>query len=230
MPLHDWTELSGWEGVHDIWLVELLRDVKLRLPPAYRAYIGSTPALSVEAGDEKPDIAVRHWSSEASTSSLSGPMAPDSETVALLSQDPQTAVHVTLRGKLVAAIEVTSPRNKDRPSSRRLYLSRYLSYLVQGANLLLVDVHPRPLNFSFADGLAAEAEIPNEPPLPAPHAIAYRVGEEAPGGGRLVAVWRRRLVAGQPLPRMPLPLTVHEEVLVDLEKTYHQAATDAYLD
>ncbi len=230
MPLHDWANLDGWEGVHDIWLVELLRDVKAKLPAAYRAYIGSTPALSVGAGDEKPDVAVRRWQDEVPPAASPEGWAPDSEAVALLRSDPQTAVHVLTRGRLVAAIELISPRNKDRPSSREIYLSRCLVYLVQGANLLLVDVHPRPLAFSFADRLAAEAEIPGQPPLPSPLAVTYRVGEEAPSGGRLVAVWRRPLTVGQPLPAMPLPLTVHERITADLEGTYRRAAADAYLD
>jgi hypothetical protein len=49
MPLHDWSELSGWEGVHDVWIVELLRAIKPQLPDEYRAYIGSAPALAIGA-------------------------------------------------------------------------------------------------------------------------------------------------------------------------------------
>jgi hypothetical protein len=38
------------------------------------------------------------------------------------------------------------------------------------------------------------------------------------------------MTVGQPLPTIPLPLTVHEAVAVDLETTYAAAAADAYLD
>ena len=64
MPLHDWSELSGWEGVRVIWIVELLRWIKPRLPPNYRAYVGSSPALAIGAGAERPDVAVREWRPE----------------------------------------------------------------------------------------------------------------------------------------------------------------------
>ena len=47
MPLHDWTDRGGWEGVHHLWITELLRWVKPRLPMGYRAYIGSAPLLAV---------------------------------------------------------------------------------------------------------------------------------------------------------------------------------------
>jgi hypothetical protein len=60
--------------------------------------------------------------------------------------------------------------------------------------------------------------------------MSYRVGEPSPSGGRFLAIWRRPLAAGQPLPTMPLPLSVHLSVLVDLEVTYRRAAADAYLD
>ena len=32
MPLHDWAALAGWEGVHQVWIVELLYWIKPRLP------------------------------------------------------------------------------------------------------------------------------------------------------------------------------------------------------
>jgi hypothetical protein len=94
--------------------------------------------------------------------------------------------------------------------------------------LLLVDVHRRPVNFSFANALEQELHI-QQPPLPPPFAAAYRVGEPAPAGGRLLAIWRRALAVGLPLPTMPLPLTVQEQVPINLEETYPQAAVDAYL-
>lgn len=68
-----------------------------------------------------------------------------------------------------------------------------------------------------------------QPPLPSPLAVGYRVGEPIAGKGTLVGLWQRPLVVGSPLPPMPLPLTVHNEVIVDLEQTYMRAAADAYL-
>lgn len=235
MSLHDWSGLSGWEGVHDIWIVELLRWIKPRLPPDYRAYVGSSPALAIGAVAERPDVAVRQWLPEpapesrfpASFQGAEEP-APDEE-VATITLDPQTAVYVSRHGRLVAAVELISPRNKDRDSARRAYLARYLSYLQEGAHLLLVDVHRRPYGFSFADLLAAELAI-RQPSCATPHAISYRVGEPAPQGGKFVAIWRRPMTVGQPLPTVPLPLAMGLSIPVDLDQTYDRAAADAYLD
>ena len=61
MPLHDWSSLDGWEGVHDIWLVDLLRHIKPQLPPEYRAHLGTVPTVTIDSVASKPDVAIRHW-------------------------------------------------------------------------------------------------------------------------------------------------------------------------
>ena len=231
MPLHDWSALGGWEGFHTLWNVELLKWIKPRLPAEYRAVIGSARTLAVGAGDEKPDVAVRSWDrpDDSPDGNRGDPYEPEpDEEVATTTLDPEQSLLVTTRGRLVAAVELVSPRNKDRPAARAGYLAGYLGYLLEGANLVLVDVQPRPAGFSFADGLAGELKL-KQAPLPTPHAVAYRVGEPAPEGGRFLAVWRRPLAVGRPLPNLPLPLTVHAAVEIDLEATYARAAADAYL-
>jgi hypothetical protein len=236
MPLHDWSESAGWEGMHHLWITELLRWVKPRLPAGYRAYIGSVPTIAVGAPTERPDVSVRQWP-EAQAPTIPPPAeAPTEQTptdepdeeIAVATLDPDTALCVELRGRLIAAVELVSPRNKDRPVARTTYLSRYLGYILEGVHLLLVDVHRRPLNFSFADRIAEELQI-RQPTCPPPMAVSYRVGEPAATGGRLLAIWRRPLTVGAALPTMTLPLTVDADVRVDLEQTYTRAAADAYL-
>lgn len=236
MPLHDWAERGGWEGVHHIWITELLRWVKPRLPADYRAYIGSVPTIAVGAPSERPDVAVRSWPDRPVTDppppdgvgAQGTPDEDDEEEFAVATLDPAKALYVEVHGRLVAALELISPRNKDRPSARVTYLSRYVGYLREGVHLLLVDVHRRPLNFSFADGLAAELGF-RQPPFPPPLAAGYRVGEPAATGGRFLRVRVRRLAVGEPLPAMKLPLNSDASVTVDLEQTYARAAADAYL-
>jgi hypothetical protein len=45
----------------------------------------------------------------------------------------------------------------------------------------------------------------------------------------MLAIWRRSLVIGQPLPAVPLPLSENLAVHIDMEHTYGAAAEDAYL-
>jgi hypothetical protein len=118
--------------------------------------------------------------------------------------------------------------DSDRPYARSGCLARYLGYLLDGANLMLIDVHRRPKSFSFADQIAAQLHI-EQPSVGPPLAVSYRAGESAPTGGRFLAIWRRPLSAGEPLPTLPLPLTPEQAVAVELEVTYTRAAADAYL-
>ncbi len=238
MPLHDWTTLDNWETVHQLWITALYYAVKERLPEGFRAYMATVPFLSVGGSSGRPDVSVHQWPGEAVppevqkgdwngavTNSGEAPMFE--VTVATLERGP--TLFVESRGFLVAAVELVSPRNKDRPDSREASLTRYTAYLLQGVHLLLVDVHPRPAGFSYPDRIAAALGFA-QPPCPPPCAASYRVGEQAAGGGRFLAVWHRQLVVGAPLPSMVLPLNVYQSVTVDLEETYRRAAAGAYLE
>ncbi len=234
MPLHDWTDERGWDGVHVLWLTQLLDWTQPRLPEGYRAYVGSVPALTVDANNGRPDVMVRQWSpapagGAAPTGTLTGSIAaPDQEAPATFELDPHRAIHIDLRGQLIAAIELVSPHNKDRLSARNRYLGRYVGYLRQGIHLLLVDVLPRPTGYSFADAIAADLGLATSPPTPPPFAVSYRVGEPLPDG-TLMATWRRMLQIGQPLALIPLALNIGQGIEIDLEHTYQQAARRAYL-
>ena len=35
MPLHDWTDPTGWDGVHLLWIARLCQWLKPRLPEGY---------------------------------------------------------------------------------------------------------------------------------------------------------------------------------------------------
>ena len=238
MPLHEWTDRPGWEGMHHLWTTELLRWIKPRLPEGYRAFIGAAPVLAIGAPVGRPDVQVHDWpdqpKNQSSPSSFQpgcsseGECAPDVE-LAVATLDPNTALWVEKQGRLVAAVELISPRNKDRTSARETYLTRYLGYLLESVNLLLIDVHRCPIGFSFAERIAKELSI-DQTPLPPPLAVSYRVGETAPTGGSYLAIWRRSLEVGSKLPTLPLPLTTHDTVWVDLERTYAAAAVDAYVE
>lgn len=231
MPLHDWSDDRGWDSVHLLWLNQLLDWVQPRLPAGFRAYLGAVPALTIDTPNGRPDMSAREWHDEPQRDTggtTPAVAAPDEEAVATFVLDEQRAVHIDSHGQLIAAIELISPRNKDRPAARARYLGRCVGYLRQGVHLLLVDVLPRPVGFSFADDLALDLGY-SQPPTPTPCAVSYRVGEAFPDG-TLLASWRRPLKIGAPLADIPLALNVNELVPIDLERTYQQAARRAYLE
>jgi hypothetical protein len=214
MPLHDWTDDRGWDGVQLLWIHSLLCWLQDRLPVDFRAYLGSVPMLQEELARFE--------------TAVEGPQ-PDFQVVGLNHPEPLPAAQLFHQGKLIAAIELVSPRNKDRPSSREFYRNRYLGYLWSGVHLMLVDVHRRPLGFSFVEAMAAELQCQLPVGLP-PHAVSWNVGGPTPEGGRFMDGWQRTLTVGQPLPTLPLSLTADRSLLIDLEFTYSEAARRAYLE
>jgi hypothetical protein len=233
MPLHDWSETAGWEGMHLFWMTELARQLRGRLPIGFRAYLGPGPAVAVGSPPGRPDVSVRTHavedrSAEVPQAGLDSQIEPDVEVAVMALETPPT-LYVERADRIVAAVELVSPRNKDRPEARTNYLNRYAGYLVGAVHLLLVDVHPRPARFSFAEEIARTLGIPNQPTLSPPMAVSYRVGEPAATGGRFLAIWRRSLTAGEALPAMRLALDTDLAVNVDLEAAYMRAAVDAYL-
>jgi hypothetical protein len=215
--------------MHIFWMTEIARALRATLPPGYRAVIGSSPLIALGVAPVKPDVGVTNGAPrqpQTTTPSATIP-EPDLE-VAIATLEEDTSVLVERDGRLVAAVELISPQNKDRPTAREQYAGRYLNYL-RGVHLLLIDIHRRPLGFSFAQ-LIAEGLGELLPAPVAPSTVAYRVGPAAAQGGRMLGVWQHALVIGEPLPPMPLPLTPDELVMVDLEATYSRAAADSYVE
>ena len=234
MPLHDWRKGMPWDGMHHAWITEIVRDLKRKLPTPYRAEMGTTPLLVANL-DGRPDAHVERLPTPESLQledsaagvATAAAFEPDLE-VAVADLDVDRSVLVTHSGRVVAAIELISPRNKDRPDERDVTAARYASYLHDGVNLLIVDVHPQPDRQTVADRFSDRYGL-NRSPLPAPYAAAYRVGEETNPGRRL-ALWSFPLTAGEPLPTVPVPLTVHSSVPLDLNASYAAAAELCYLD
>jgi hypothetical protein len=233
MPLHDWSDDRGWDSVHQLWINALLFWLQERLPAGYHAHLGSVPGLSPYPESARPEVSVRNWGDKITeklpepTATVEGP-EPDFHAVALYVAEPPSAVHILFHGHLVAAIELVAPRNKDRVAAREFYRNRYLGYLLGGVHLLLVDVHRRPVGFSFVEVLAAEMQCRLPGGLP-PHALSCSVGGATPEGGRVLDGWHRQFGVGDPLPGIPLAVAADRVLLVDLERTYTEAAHRAYL-
>ncbi len=238
MPLHDWNDESGWMMVHHLWISELARWLKVRLPAGYRAFIGSSPVLTVDIPG-KPDVGVRDGVHQTNGHPFnsSSEMGVGSESqldygdvrVATVVLAPGKYVYVEHDGRLVAAIELISPANKDRPSAREAATNRYAGYIQNGVHLLLVDLLPKPRGFSFAESIGQDLHILDQSDFPAPLAVSYRVGERSTVGESIMELRQRPLQAGQPLPVLPLAISNRIDVPIDLETTYMKAAADAYL-
>src|SRR5205807_3809570 len=106
--------------------------------------------------------------------------------------------------RLVAAVELISPANKDRPATRQAFAVKCGSYLLQGVALALVDVVTSRLANLHGQlltllGVAADAA---EVAAGSLYATAYRSG---PGkDGERLEYWLEPLILGGTLPTLPL--------------------------
>ncbi len=125
--------------------------------------------------------------------------------------------------RLVAAIELVSPANKDRPANRRMFSVKCASYLHSGVSVIMVDVVTQrfgSLHAELLDLLRVRLSTPGQGAQDL-YATAYRI-VPAPQGLHL-ETWAHLLTLGGSLPTLPLWLPVDLCLPLDLEATYHAA-------
>jgi hypothetical protein len=123
--------------------------------------------------------------------------------------------------RLVAAIELVSPANKDRDSKRRAFAIKCASYLARGISLVIVDIvtsRKANLHDEMMALLGHTAPLVTATDL---YAAAYRpiVRNDA----EQVDVWTAALAVGQSLPVLPLALNAELCLPIDLDTTYTTA-------
>jgi hypothetical protein len=127
--------------------------------------------------------------------------------------------------ELVAAIELASPRNKDRPEARRAFATKCASYLQQGVAVVVVDIvtgRNANLHAELLELLALSTQSTGQ--TGTLYAVSYRtVTPEEPA---CLEVWLEELSLGSPLPTLPLWLDAGLVVPFDLEASY-QSTFDA---
>lgn len=214
-----------WEPFHASWAVKLADALTERwLPAEYRAdaFVHMGPSTEIDVatfpspvperkGGTAIAVAPRTWTAPAPA--LVFPSAvPDTFEVRVIS--------TTTGPRLVAAIELISPGNKDRAEERRAFAVKCASYLYQGISLIIVDIvsnrranlHNEIVRIMETD---ASMQLPANVVL---YAMAYRPLRRE--GKDEVEVWPAPLAVGQNLPVLPLALNVELLIPVDFEETY----------
>ena len=107
---------------------------------------------------------------------------PDTFEVRVLSTDTGP--------KLVAAIELISPGNKDRPAERRAFATKCASYLYQGISVIIVDIvtNRRANLHNEILRVMEAADALQLPPESSLYAVAYRPLRR--GQSDEIDVWR----------------------------------------
>jgi hypothetical protein len=233
MPLLDHfhpplSEERHWEGFHSKWANVLVDDLNERLlPPGFFAephtHLG--PRVEIDAATFSGNgsgraagapvtLAAKPWTPPAPQLTLPA-IFPDTFEVQVISTESGPT--------LVAAIELVSPGNKDRPESRRSFAIKCASYLVQGVSLIVVDVVTnRHANLhDELVGLLPGGDSLRFPGTPFLYATAYRPMHR--DGQDHHDVWLEALALGQRLPEMPLALTADLCLPIPLETTYMES-------
>jgi hypothetical protein len=222
-----------WESFHSSWATRIADALTERwLPPNYIAeehvYLGSSVEIDVGTF-ERASSADGSGAGGARIVATVSPKvwAPPAADAVLPSVFPDTfevQVICTDTGpKLVAAIELISPGNKDRPVERRAFAVKCASYLFQGISVIIIDIVTNR-RANLHNEILAVMEAPKSLNLDAGcylYAVAYRPLRRA--GNDEIDIWRSQLDLGKPLPELPLSLGVDLVVPVEFETTYEEA-------
>ena len=217
-----------WQSFHHAWATILAGQLNEDVLP--RQYVAEPHIkLGVEIESDVGTFEEEAWEAEGpgsrGTATYAPPQAPlifplDFAGIDLFEvqvRDEDTP------GDLVAAIELLSPANKDRPAHRQAFTTKCASYLQSGVAVIIVDVvtaRRANLHTELLALLGHPLEANGHPVGPL-YAVCYRAMTKRKKV-RLEA-WPETLTLGEGLPTLPLWLTRDYAVPVDLEKSYRGA-------
>ena len=230
MPLRDHfhsplADQRSWEELHGAWPGVIAFRLNAILPAGYycgpRVHLGSAMEIDVATFEQDGSTAPEIDRGDTDTALTWSPAQP---TLLLEMAEPtppeyEARIYDQRHGRrLVAAVEIVSPRNKDRPDSRDAFVSKCYALLREEVCVVIVDlVTERQANL-----YAEMAERIGAPPPSVAASAIYAVscrGREVRGRWRVEA-WQHELAVGSPLPTLPLWLTEREHVPLELEATY----------
>lgn len=212
-----------WEGIHSTWAVAIAEHLnESRLPDRYVALPQVRRGTGVEV-----DVATLRESSAVYSGAASASVSPwlpsQPAWVGEIERSDRDLFEVRIVDpaggpRLVAAIELVSPANKDRPTHRQAFAGKCAGYLRQGIGLIVVDVvtgRHENLQRAIQEMLELDTVETLDSPL---FAAAYR---PVPRDTALrLEIWSEELALGRNLPTLPLWLEPDLAVPVDLETTY----------
>ncbi len=244
MPLRDHfrppvSKKSSWEGFHGMWPASIVQQLRKQLPPGFvaepRVHLGTLMEIDVGALESEDAPRIKS-SSDADNGGVATAAWTGAPPVVAVDTDPPEEYEYEVRifdverdRQLVAAIELVSPANKDRPESRDAFVAKCAALLRKGVAVSVVDlVTIRRFNLyaqlmAFV-GHADQTMSAEEPPIYAASCRWVTKGARA----RLEA-WSHTLVVGEPLPTLPLWLSEERVVPLHLEQSYEQACHDLWI-
>lgn len=212
-----------WKNFHTTWATMIVQQLNGGiLPSGYYALpeVNRGNFVQVDIGtlsshdctDPDPTCSGAVWTPTAPRLRLAVEIAPlNSASVHVMTDDGDPS--------LLAAIELVSPRNKDRPDARQAFVGKCAGYLQQGCSVVIVDLvteRRANLNQQLLALFRPDIEWPLPPGL---SAVAYRVINTSADQPEL-QIGPLPLAIGAVLPTVPLWLEVDLAVPLDLQSSY----------
>lgn len=227
MPLRDHfrpplTKIASWDEVRGAWPGVMAFRLNTLLPPGFRCglkiHLGTLVEVDVgayeldHASDIKPNAdSTLAWEAPAPTLLL--------DTDELTPPEYEVRVYdESASRRLVAAVEIVSPRNKDRLSARDEFVSKCHALLQQDVCVVIIDpVTIRGPNL-YAELAARMGASPPANAGASMYAVSCRSLHFR--NRTRVETWEHTLTVGSPLPTLPLWISDTQYVPLELESTY----------
>jgi hypothetical protein len=219
-----------WRGFHSAWAAAMARLLNHGILPAG---FYAVPLVDLDSPAEI-DVAALHDRDAPSVEEAAAPQrwTPPAPGLAVAVDLPAVeAIEVQVFAddgdpRLRAAIELLSPRNKDRPQARRTFGVKCVSYLQQGSSVVVVDtVTTRRANLHAAILSLLDREADAVSLSAGLSAVSSQAVEPAQDAQEL-RMWSAALALGETLPVLPLWLAADLAVRLDLESSYRAACED----
>lgn len=225
-----------WESFHASWPTVIVARLSAILPPRYfaepRTRLGVMAEIDIATFNEGADATVAGGATGdgADGAVATAVWSPPRPTLTLVTDLPAPAAYEVRvfdeerGGRLVAAVEIVSPANKDRPEHRRAFVAKCAALLQEQVSVTIVDLVTTRQSNLYGDLLALiggdEADPSLSPEPPPLYATACR-------GTRkdldwLLETWVHALAISQQLPTLPLWLADDLAVPLDLESSYEE--------
>lgn len=243
MPLRDHflppvSTQASWEGFHGQWPAVIVQQLRKQLPPGYvaepRVHFGAQIEVDVatyetDSASARPDLGESNGVATAAWAATLPVVAVETELPDY--DEYEVRIYHATRGRqLVAAIEIVSPANKDRPEKRNAFVGKCAALLQKGVAVSIVDVVTIRQSNLYAElmtFIGHEELIPGGSPPPVYAASCRWVPR---GKKNFLEAGSRPLVVGQPLPTLPLWLDTDLVVPLDLEPCYEQTCRDLWIE
>jgi Protein of unknown function (DUF4058) len=124
--------------------------------------------------------------------------------------------------RLVTAIEIVCPANKDRPEHRRAFVAECAALLQERVCVVVVDIVTSRTANLFRDLLDLLGESGTSSSDEASPLYAVTCRSTRKDARWLMEAWMQTLSIGQPLPTLPLWLADDLAVPLDLDSSYEE--------